>query len=92
MGLAIRDGFSSSCVFNIEMSCYSSLLLSNVFWAFQFVATVLYCILFGEVTETLCAAGRLWVLSPGETYPGREPLCGSGCFPRARHTPGESAF
>ena len=35
---------------------------------------------------------RKWVLSPGETYPGRECLCGSGCFPRARHTPGESAF
>ena len=23
----------------------------------------------------LCAEGRLWVLSPGEPYPGREPLC-----------------
>ena len=44
----------------------------------------------------LCAEGRLWVLSPGEPYPGREPLCvprgGCGCFPRASHTPGESPF
>ena len=33
----------------------------------------------GEVTETLCNAGTeevrsMWVLSPGETYPGRECL------------------
>ena len=35
----------------------------------------------GEVTETLCAAGT-------EDF----EQTGCGCFPRARHTPGESAF
>ena len=35
----------------------------------------------GEVTETMCTAGTK---DFGRT--------GSGCFPRARHTPGESAF
>ena len=38
----------------------------------------------------------MWVLSPGESYPGREPLCvprgGCGCFPGASHTTGESPF